>query len=61
MKDKNCNTIQKTLKKALKKCLKCKFKNISAYNDVSNRNQHEKKNHGQLFTLALKATTEVGE
>jgi len=34
---------------------------IQAYNDVSNRNQHEKKNHGQLFTLALKATTEVGE
>ena len=27
---------------------------ISAYNDTSNRNQHEKRRHGQLFTVAVK-------
>ena len=34
---------------------------ILAYNDVSNRNQHEKRRHGQLYTVAMAAAQQQNE
>jgi len=33
----------------------CRYGCDIAYNDVSNRNQHEKRRHGQLYTVAMAA------
>ena len=38
---------------------KCRYGCEFAYNDNSNRNQHEKKKHGQLFTAAKNMISEV--
>jgi len=39
----------------------CRYGCELAYNDTSNRNQHEKRRHGQLFTVALKQSTEFND
>ena len=39
----------------------CRYGCDMSYNDTSNRNQHEKRVHGQLFTVVKQNTSETRE